>query len=160
MNNGPVKLLTLAVLGLLIVSCGKGPQQGGSSVSEADQEKSVSADEIQWFEGTVEEAFAAAKAEGKPIYLYWGAEWCPPCHAIKATVFRSAEFIRRSKLFVPVYLDGDKELVGLGHTRPGQVGAGPEARVVAFQHREHLVRRQVDLRRSGPLFQVRSGAPG
>ncbi|MCH7834109.1 MAG: thioredoxin family protein [Proteobacteria bacterium] len=64
---------------------------------------------IEWFEGTVDEAFAAAKESGKPIFLYWGAVWCPPCHAIKATVFKSPEFIERSKLFIPVYLDGDAD---------------------------------------------------
>ena len=64
---------------------------------------------IEWFVGTVDEAFAAAKESGKPIFLYWGAVWCPPCHAIKATVFKSPEFIERSKLFIPVYLDGDAD---------------------------------------------------
>ncbi len=64
---------------------------------------------IEWFVGTVNEAFAAAQESGRPIYLYWGAVWCPPCHAIKATVFKSREFIERSKLFVPVYLDGDSQ---------------------------------------------------
>lgn len=64
---------------------------------------------IDWFEGSVDEAFAEAEVTGKPIYLYWGAVWCPPCHAISATVFKSPEFLERSKLFVPVYLDGDTE---------------------------------------------------
>jgi thiol-disulfide isomerase/thioredoxin len=64
-------------------------------------------DGIDWFDGTVDEAFAAAKESDKPIYLYWGAVWCPPCHAISATVFKSPEFIERSRLFIPVYLDGD-----------------------------------------------------
>lgn len=64
---------------------------------------------IDWFKGTVDEAFAYAKAHHKPIFLYWGAVWCPPCHEVKATVFRSHAFIDRSKLFVPVYLDGDTE---------------------------------------------------
>ncbi len=64
---------------------------------------------INWFEGSVEDAFAAAKESGKPIYLYWGAVWCPPCHAISATIFKSPEFLERSRLFVPVYLDGDTE---------------------------------------------------
>jgi thioredoxin-related protein len=66
-------------------------------------------DGIDWFDGTVDEAFSAAKESDKPIYLYWGAVWCPPCHAISATVFKSPEFIERSRLFIPVYLDGDKE---------------------------------------------------
>ena len=52
-------------------------------------------------------AFAAAKAAPKPLFLYWGAEWCPPCAQIKATIFSRREFQERSRLFVPVYLDGD-----------------------------------------------------
>lgn len=62
---------------------------------------------IGWYQGTVEEAFASAKKENKPIFLYWGAVWCPPCQEIKHTVFNSRRFIRQSEAFVPVYLDGD-----------------------------------------------------
>lgn len=90
----------------LLISCSKAPQTTDTEVVE-DETSSV--DTIQWFDGAVDEAFAVAKAEGKPIYLYWGAEWCPPCHAIKATVFSSPEFITRSHLFVAVYIDGDSE---------------------------------------------------
>ncbi len=55
----------------------------------------------------MEPIFAQAKAANKPVFLYWGAVWCPPCNQIKATVFNRQDFIERSKLFVPVYLDGD-----------------------------------------------------
>lgn len=66
-------------------------------------------DGIDWFDGTIDDAFALAAETGKPIYLYWGAVWCPPCHAISATIFKRPEFVQRSKLFVAVYLDGDTE---------------------------------------------------
>ena len=46
-------------------------------------------------------------AANKPVFLYWGAEWCPPCAQIKSTIFNKREFQERSRLFVPVYLDGD-----------------------------------------------------
>jgi thiol-disulfide isomerase/thioredoxin len=62
---------------------------------------------IDWYPGDVEAAFAAAKAASKPLFLYWGAEWCPPCAQIKSTIFNRREFQERSRLFVPVYLDGD-----------------------------------------------------
>ncbi len=35
--------------------------------------------------------------------------WCPPCQEIKHTVFKSQEFIQLTRLFVPVYLDGDTD---------------------------------------------------
>jgi len=64
---------------------------------------------IKWFEGSVTEAFSLAATSNKPIFMYWGAVWCPPCQEIKHTVFKSPEFIAQSKLFIPVYLDGDTD---------------------------------------------------
>jgi thioredoxin-related protein len=55
----------------------------------------------------VEAAFAQARAENKPVFVYWGAEWCPPCNQLKATLFNRVDFIERSRAFVPVYIDGD-----------------------------------------------------
>lgn len=77
---------------------------------------------IDWFAGDVEAAFAEAKASGKPIFLYWGAEWCPPCAQIKSTIFNKREFQERSRLFVPVYLDGDTPSAQRHGERFGVVG--------------------------------------
>jgi thiol-disulfide isomerase/thioredoxin len=93
--------------GFLLAACGRSEAPPESPQHDGKAGDHAAAAEIAWFAGTVEEAFAAAKEQGKPIFLYWGAVWCPPCHEIKATVFRSREFIERSRLFVPVYLDGD-----------------------------------------------------
>jgi len=62
---------------------------------------------IAWFNGDVDAAFASAKASNKPVLLYWGAQWCPPCKQLKSAVFSRPDFIEKSKLFVAVYLDGD-----------------------------------------------------
>jgi len=62
---------------------------------------------IAWQKGDVDAAFAAAKAQHKPVFLYWGAVWCPPCNQVKATIFNRQDFIERSRFFVPVYVDGD-----------------------------------------------------
>lgn len=56
----------------------------------------------------VDRAFAAARAAGKPVFLYWGAVWCPPCNQVKATLFSRPDFVERSRAFVPVYVDGDR----------------------------------------------------
>ena len=56
----------------------------------------------------VDKAFAMAKQSGKPVFLYWGAVWCPPCNQVKATLFSRSDFVERSRAFVPVYVDGDK----------------------------------------------------
>ncbi|MBT8086937.1 MAG: thioredoxin fold domain-containing protein [Woeseiaceae bacterium] len=95
---------------ILMAACGAET----ATEQPAFEPESASVDEdpvkgIAWFDGGVDDAFAVAKETGKPVFLYWGAEWCPPCHAISATIFSKPEFIERSKLFVPVYLDGDTE---------------------------------------------------
>lgn len=79
------------------------------AVAEPVPAEKVEKAEIDWFDGSVDEAFALARAENKPIFLYWGAVWCPPCVEIKHTVFNNQQFIEQSRLFVPVYLDGDTE---------------------------------------------------
>lgn len=62
---------------------------------------------IAWFPGTVDEAFAAAREQDKPIFLYFGAEWCPYCKELQATVFRRDRFIELSRQFVAINLGVD-----------------------------------------------------
>ncbi len=55
----------------------------------------------------VDAAFAQARQANKPLFVYWGAKWCPPCNQLQATLFNRQDFIERSRAFVPVYVDGD-----------------------------------------------------
>src|SRR5258706_4940071 len=67
----------------------------------------AAAEQIAWRQGDIDAAFKEAAASNKPVLLYWGAVWCPPCHQLKATVFNRRDFVEKTRLFVPVYLDGD-----------------------------------------------------
>jgi thioredoxin-like negative regulator of GroEL len=71
----------------------------------------------------VNAAFTQATREYKPLLLYWGANWCPPCNQLKATLFNRQDVIERSRAFVPVYIDGD---------RPGAQKLGARFRVSAY----------------------------
>jgi len=100
----------LTIVLVLLGACSQEPAGTDTDTSVGSTPAAIEhspAKGIAWFDGSVDAAFEYAARTGKPIYLYWGAEWCPPCHAIAATVFSRPEFIERSKLFVPVYLDGD-----------------------------------------------------
>lgn len=96
-----------------VAGCQKSEPENGSGqvqVLQLDPDSSAAAakpEGIDWFEGGLEAAFAKARVEDKPVLLYWGAAWCPPCHQLKAKVFTQRQFIDKTKLFVPVSLDGD-----------------------------------------------------
>lgn len=92
---------------LLLASCRSEPAP--MTAPPAPAAAAPAGDGIPWFPGTIEEAFARAAAERKPLFLYWGAVWCPPCHALRQRVFPLPEVRARLAAAIPVYLDGDTE---------------------------------------------------
>jgi len=112
----PLGVIAAAVL---LAACSKAPESPAASsvpakpAAAATNAKPSGHDEagIAWKNATndaeVDAAFALAKSESKPVFVYWGAKWCPPCNQVKATLFNRQDFIERSRAFVPVYVDGD-----------------------------------------------------
>lgn len=71
-------------------------------VSRMDEKKQGNGDDlVQWV--PLEQAEALARESGRPILYDFTADWCAPCHQLKAEVFRNerlAEMINDH--FVPV----------------------------------------------------------
>ncbi len=80
------------------------PPQGASAAEPAHADVPG----IDWFAGDVGRAFELASRENKPVFLYWGASWCPPCQQLKSSVFARSDFIAKTRQFIAVYLDGDE----------------------------------------------------
>jgi len=98
------RIWTTLGLMLLLVSCHKAQPLHANHATHTNEPP-----DIAWFDGSLDGAFIVAKRENRPVLIYWGAEWCPFCHTLKSTVFSRPDFIAKSKLFLPVYLDGDDE---------------------------------------------------
>ena len=125
-----------AALVLLLSSCSKAPEPTAptpNAVATPASTRPAAAPAVSdppgiaWrkaaTDAEVDAAFGEARAQSKPVFLYWGAEWCPPCNQVKATLFNRQDFIERSRAFVPVYIDGD---------RPGAQKIGARFRVSAY----------------------------
>lgn len=108
-----ILVTTLSILGLLQAGCStESPGTREQVQASAAVDAAVQATTIPWFEGSVDEAFALARESDKPLFLYWGAEWCPYCKSLEANVFIREEFIRLSQQFVPLDMsNGDSALV-------------------------------------------------
>src|SRR5689334_9909794 len=114
MRHGLLPFTMAIVTSLALAACTRGdaaaaPQPAATTAApRADLDRVHSdAPGIAWFKGDVDAAFKSAQASNKPVLLYWGAQWCPPCKQLKSAVFSRPDFIEKSKLFVAVYLDGD-----------------------------------------------------
>ena len=98
-------ILLVTVMAAGVAACHKTPSapQG----SPAALQVAPPGVDIAWRDGDVDDALAEARESGKPVLLYWGAKWCPPCNQLKSTLFRDPGFIAETRNFVPVHLDGD-----------------------------------------------------
>lgn len=63
---------------------------------------------IEWLDGSLAQAQALARAQQRPLFLYWGAAWCPPCNRVKSEIFARDEFAARTAAVLCYHLDGDR----------------------------------------------------
>jgi uncharacterized protein YyaL (SSP411 family) len=64
--------------------------------------------EIVWSDWS-DDAFASARASGKPILLLLGASWCRFCRELESSVLREAAVVENvEKFYVPIRVDKDR----------------------------------------------------
>ena len=69
---------------------------------------SASAQELKWF--SFDEGLAAAKTQGKRVYVFFWAEWCTVCHRMeKDTLQNSAVKTYLADHFISVKVNVDQE---------------------------------------------------
>lgn len=129
------RLTGLALASSLVVACGtqdaptpasqgddtakvKGTEEAKAEQADAPAAKDlapgVRADgsvvsAVDWFHGSLEEAQARAKAEGKLVFVDVGAYWCPPCQKLDEQVFVEAEVGERlGDRYISVHIDAEK----------------------------------------------------
>lgn len=59
---------------------------------------------VQWL-GSEPEAAARAQAEGKPLLIFFSADWCAPCHRMLQTTFADPQVVAELRRFVAARVD-------------------------------------------------------
>ncbi|WP_372360620.1 thioredoxin family protein [Xanthomonas sp. NCPPB 1325] len=107
LRSRSLALMTLSAVLATLTACEKPASPAAPSPPATARAQAPAS--IQWQEGNVDKAFEEARKTGKPLLMYWGAVWCPPCNRLKATTFKDPAFIAQARQFVAVHLDGDLE---------------------------------------------------
>lgn len=108
-----MRTASFTCIAITLAACARGAPASAAAAPAKPEAPADAAHEhadpsgIAWFNGDVDAAFKSARAANKPVLLYWGAQWCPPCKQLQSAVFSRPDFIEKSKLFVAVHLDGD-----------------------------------------------------
>jgi len=87
----------LIAVGAILVLAGAGRILAASDWNDS---------KIAWM--PYEKGLAAAKAQKKPVCLIFYTEWCPHCRNY-SQVFKDARVVEKSRRFVMIRVDGDKE---------------------------------------------------
>ncbi len=118
---------------------------------------------LEWFDGSLEQALAAASAQDKLVFVDVGAYWCPPCHELDEKTFTDAKvgaWLRERT--IPLHIDAEKgegpELVERYHVQAYPTllvleATGIEkARIVDFHEPAALIERLESIAAGGNVL--------
>ena len=88
-------IVIFALLILFIAACSSSSQDAATG-------------KIDWVED-YNTGVALAAQTGKPIMLYFSADWCPPCKELQKNVFSRQDVTLASRRLINIYLDVDKD---------------------------------------------------
>lgn len=80
---------------------------GGLTADTSFGDKKARAHQALFIHNNVDEAFALAKKENKPLLIDVYGVWCPPCNVLDETVFNQPEFKKEAQGFVLLKVDAD-----------------------------------------------------
>jgi thioredoxin-like negative regulator of GroEL len=104
-------LLSALALATAAAALAPGPALAATAANTAGS-KGLPYTNLPWIsaasDAEIDAAFAQAARLKRPVLMYWGASWCPPCNQLKATLFNRQEFANLARQFVAVHVDGDR----------------------------------------------------
>jgi thiol:disulfide interchange protein len=92
----------------------------GVSAGSRAQDAAKTHGPIAWKE-SLDEAKKIAAKEKKIIFLDFWAEWCGPCKQMLKTTYQDKAVVERSKQFVPVLINYDKQTALVKKYHVGQI---------------------------------------
>ncbi|HMW23845.1 MAG TPA: thioredoxin family protein, partial [Burkholderiaceae bacterium] len=94
-----LRLGVVGLLGVLLLTQGQSSALSGHPHPAHWREVTSPAD--------LDQAFAQAQRDAKPVFLYWEPANCDPCQHPQARLFTREDFVLLSRRFIAVHVDGD-----------------------------------------------------
>jgi thiol:disulfide interchange protein len=104
-------MVAFLLVGLaLIAGCDSGASANRSDESNAlaVARKTISRGKIDFIQG-YSDGYQRAQEEGKPMLVFFTAQWCNFCHQMESEAFTDSQVVQLASQFVCILVDADQE---------------------------------------------------